>query len=268
MHEMSNLLAQHGLVIVFVNVLLAQLGIPLPAVPMLIVAGAFVAQGDIALPALMLAAVAASLLGDTPWYLAGRRFGYRILRTLCRIAVEPDSCVKQTEGIFERWGAPSLMVAKFIPGFATVAPPLAGTMRLPFPRFLIYSVIGAALWAAVPVAAGAVFHTEVEWVIGRLEDMGAGALLLIVAVVAAYVGIKAFERYMLIRLLRMVRVGVAELHEMLGHEVKPVVLDVRAPAMRRLDPRRIPGAIAVDMVAPERYLDSVPPDRDVVVYCS
>ena len=125
MQEMINLLSQHGLTIVFVNVLLTQLGAPVPAMPLLVVAGAFVAQGQLAPVPLLAVTIAASLLGDTPWYLAGRRYGYRVLRTLCRVALEPDSCVKQTENIFERWGPPSLMVAKYVPGFATVAPPLA-----------------------------------------------------------------------------------------------------------------------------------------------
>ena len=127
MEQMVSLLAQHGLALVFANVLLAQAGIPIPAVPILVVAGAFVAQGQIALAPLVLVSVVASLIGDTLWYVAGRRYGYGVLRTLCRVAIEPDSCVKQTENIFERWGAPSLVLAKYVPGFSTVAPPLAGT---------------------------------------------------------------------------------------------------------------------------------------------
>lgn len=268
MQEMSNLLAQHGLLLVFANVLLTQIGIPLPAVPMLIVAGAFAAQGLLALPALIAVTVAASLLGDTPWYFAGRRYGYRILKTLCRVSIEPDSCVKQTENIFERWGAPSLTVAKFIPGFATVAPPLAGTMRLGFGTFAFYSSVGALLWAAVPIAAGVFFRTEVEWVLSRLENMGAGALLLIAAAIAVYIGIKLVERYLLLRFLRTVRIGVEELRQMIAQGKMPVILDVRSVSARKFDPRRIPGAIAVDMVAPELHLALVPPDRDVVVYCS
>src|ERR1044071_6301421 len=120
--------------------------------PILILAGALVADGTLHVLPLAIAVVIASLIGDTPWYFAGRRYGYRVLRTLCRISIEPDSCVKQTENIFGRWGPPSLLVAKYIPGFSTVAPPLAGTMGLSFPRFLIYSSAAALLWAAVPVA--------------------------------------------------------------------------------------------------------------------
>jgi membrane protein DedA with SNARE-associated domain len=268
MQELTTLLAQHGLMIVFANVLLTQVGVPVPAVPMLVVAGAFVAQGELAAAPLIAVAVIASLMGDAPWYLAGRRYGYRILRTLCRVAIEPDSCVKQTEGIFERWGAPSLMVAKYIPGFATVAPPLAGTMKLGVPRFLLYSSAAALLWAAFPIAVGALFHAEVERALAWLEGMGAGALAMIVAVLALYVAVKFVERYLLIRFLRMVRIDVAELHEMIVRGEAPVILDARSPSARRYDPRRIPGALAVDMVAPERYLVHVLPERDVVVYCS
>lgn len=265
---MTGLLARHGVALVFANVLLVQLGLPLPAVPLLIVAGALAAQGQIEVTMLLAVAVAASLLGDTPWYFAGRRYGYRILRTLCRVAIEPDSCVRQTENIFARWGPASLMVAKLIPGFATISPPLAGTMGLGFGRFLAYSAVAAALWAGVSVAAGAIFHAEVEWVLARLEEMGAGALAVIIGVIVGYAALKAVERYLLIRFLRMVRIGVRELKEMMERELKPVILDVRSEAMRKIDPRRIPGAIAVDMIAPERFLNMMLPDRDVVVYCS
>jgi membrane protein DedA with SNARE-associated domain len=268
MPEMTDLLARHGLALVFVNVLLAQAGVPLPAVPLLVVAGASVMQGEIGLLPLLLTVVAASLMGDIPWYAAGRRYGYRILGTLCRVAIEPDSCVRQTESIFARWGGRSLMAAKFIPGFSTVAPPLAGTMRLPFQQFLAYSAVGALAWAAAPVSAGAVFRAEVEWVLARLEDMGAGALAVIGVALAAYLGVKVIERYLLIRFMRMMRIGVDELHRLLQEDVRPVILDARSALARSLDPRHIPGALAVDMVAPERHLSQVSPEREVVVYCS
>jgi len=268
MQEMMNLLSQHGLAIVFANVLLTQVGVPVPAVPMLIVAGAFVAQGQLALVPLLAVTVFASLLGDLPWYLAGRRYGYRILRTLCRVALEPDSCVKQTENIFERWGPPSLMVAKYIPGFATVAPPLAGTMKLAAPWFLLYSAIAALLWAVLPIVIGIAFQAEVERALAWLEGMGTGALIVIAGVIALYVGVKLVERYLLIRFLRMVRITVDELRTVLLDGMPPVILDVRSASARRLDPRHIPGAIPVDMAAPEAHLGAVLPDRDVIVYCS
>jgi membrane protein DedA with SNARE-associated domain len=268
MEEMTSLLAQYGIALVFLNVLLTQSGVPVPAVPILVIAGAFVTQGQIALAPLLLVSVIASLIGDVLWYVAGRIYGYRILRTLCRVAIEPDSCVKQTENIFERWGAPSLMVAKYVPGFSTIAPPLAGTMRVGLPAFLGYSTVAALLWAGLPIALGAIFHAEVGRALDWLESMGSGAAVVIGVIVLAYVAVKTVQRYLMIRFLRMVRIGVTELRELMAKDAKPVVLDVRSAMARKLDPRRIPGAIWVDIVAPQAALVAVPPDRDVVVYCS
>ena len=268
MFELTELLARHGLLLVFVNVLLTQAGIPLPAVPILVVAGALAAQGEFTYTALLLTAISAALLGDIPWYYAGRRYGHRVLRTLCRIAIEPDSCVKQTESIFERWGAPALLVAKYIPGFATVAPPLAGAMQLGFRSFLLFSAAGALLWAAAPVLLGALFHAEVEWALERLTDLGSGALLLIGGAVAVYAAIKAAERYLFLRMLRTVRVSVTELREMMQSATPPVIVDVRSATVRQLDPRHIPGAVPVNLDDAAAALPGIPPDRDVVVYCS
>ena len=268
MQELTGLLAQHGLSLVFANVLLAQGGIPIPALPILVVAGAFVSQGEIALAPLLLVSVVASLIGDVLWYAAGRRYGYGVLRTLCRVAIEPDSCVKQTETIFERWGAPSLVLAKYVPGFSTVAPPLAGTMRVGLAAFLGYSALAALLWAGLPIALGAVFHAEVEHALGWLADMGTGAVMVIAAALLLYIGVKTLERYLLIRFLRMVRISVDELRGLMQADPKPLVLDVRSATARKLDPRRIPGAIAVNMKTPEAALAGVAPGRQIVIYCS
>src|SRR5262245_31194233 len=120
---------RYGVPLVFLNVLAEQLGAPIPAVPALVVAGALTRTGQMSSTHLLLGAVLASLIADYVWYELGRRFGYRILRTLCRISLSPDSCVRDTEARFERWGLKSLLIAKFIPGFSTVAPPLAGAAR-------------------------------------------------------------------------------------------------------------------------------------------
>ncbi|MBI2509485.1 MAG: DedA family protein [Betaproteobacteria bacterium] len=149
MDEMTSLLAQYGLVLVFANVFLTQVGVPVPAIPTLVVAGTLAQRGDLSAAMVLIVAVGASLLGDLPWFVAGRIYGSRAINVLCRVAIEPDTCVKQTETIFERWGAPSLVFAKFIPGFSIVAPPIAGAMRLAVPPFFVFSAIGAAVWAGV-----------------------------------------------------------------------------------------------------------------------
>ena len=268
MEALRQLLSEHGLSLVFANVLVTQLGLPIPALPMLIVAGALLAEGTLHLAPLVVVVVIASLLGDLPWYFAGKRYGYRVLRTLCRISMEPDSCVKQTENIFSKWGPPSLLVAKYIPGFATVAPPLAGTMRVGLGRFVFYSSIAALLWAALPVVGGFFFRREVEWLLARIETMGTGALVVISAAVLIYIAVKAGQRYLLIRFLRMIRINAHDLNAMLQAGATPIILDARSPLAREAEPRRIPGAIAVQLDAVEKIIGAVPPDQDVIVYCS
>ena len=265
---MTGLLAQHGLLLVFANVLLTQAGAPVPSTPILIVAGAWIAQGQLGWGQVLGAATVATLLGNTPWYFAGRRYGHRILRTVCRISMEPDSCVQRTEDVFARWGTVSLIVGKNIPGFATIAPPLAGAMRVSFPRFMAYTAISALLWAVLPLLAGWIFEAEVGWLLSRLEDLGVGALVVVGAVVGLYVISRSIERYLLIRLLRTTRIDVDELRTLMDGDLKPVILDVRSRIAQQLEPRRLPGAVVVDMSAPQVPLVHVPPDRDVVVYCS
>jgi len=265
---LTSLLAQHGLTLVFANVLVAQLGLPLPALPMLVVAGTLVSDGTLRIESLALVVMVASLLGDTPWYYAGRRYGYRVLRTLCRISMEPDSCVKQTENIFARWGPPSLLLAKHIPGFSTVAPPLAGTMGVAYPRFLLYSAAAALLLAAAPVAAGYFFRNEVQSVLDWLESMGTGALAIIAAIVLGYALTKAIQRYLLIRFLHMVRISDTELRALIDSGRTPIILDVRSSLAREAEPRTIPGALPVDLDSVESMLERVLPDAEVVVYCS
>lgn len=268
MEEMTGLLAQYGLALVFVNVFLTQLGAPVPAIPTLVVAGALAQRGDLPAAIVLIVAVGASLLGDLPWFVAGRIYGSRAINVLCRVAIEPDTCVKQTETIFERWGAPSLIVAKFIPGFSIVAPPIAGAMRLGVLPFFVFSAMGALVWAGVAVAVGVIFHAQVDWIINWLAEMGSQAVLVIGTGLVLFIAFRWTERWLLIRWLRMARISADELKGRLQRADRPVVLDVRSNTARRLDPRRIPGAIMVEIAEPERHLAGVAPEREVVVYCT
>src|SRR5712692_989890 len=179
MVRLVNLIIQYGVPLVFVNVLLEQLGIPVPAVPTLIVAGALSRENRMSSTHVLLASVAASLIADWIWFMLGRHYGYRILKTLCRISLSPDSCVRDTESKFERWGLKSLLIAKFVPGFSTVAPPLAGAAKRSTVAFLIYDGIGAVLWAGSAVAAGRAFHHAIERVLVALESLGWWAVVIV-----------------------------------------------------------------------------------------
>src|SRR5438128_7631317 len=162
MTALIHLVIHYGVPLVFLNVLLEQLGAPVPALPTLVIAGTLSRNGQMSSTAVMVVSVLASLLADGLWFALGRRYGYRVLRTLCRISLSPDSCVRDTESYFSRWGLRSLLFAKFIPGFSTVAPPLAGAMGSASWEFVIYDGIGAALWAGAGVACGRLFFRAVD----------------------------------------------------------------------------------------------------------
>ena len=266
--QMTLLLAQYGLVFVFVNVFLVQAGVPVPAVPTLIVAGALAAGSGPALPAIVGVAVVGSLIGDAIWYAAGRVYGMRVLQLLCRISISPDSCVRETETRFVRWGPVSLLIAKFVPGFATVAPPLAGALHISCARFLAYSAIGAALWAGAAAGAGLIFYRQIDWLLGELAQMGVYAVILLGIALALFVAFKWYERRRFFRVLRMARISVDELYRLMQEGAQPVVVDVRSSTAREIDPRRVPGAIALDVQNLDAEVDKVPPDREIIVYCT
>jgi membrane protein DedA with SNARE-associated domain/rhodanese-related sulfurtransferase len=264
------LIEQYGLWLVFANVLALQLGLPVPAYPTLIVIGAVSARGDFTAPQVIGVAVGASLIADLAWYVAGARFGRRVLRLMCRLSLSPDSCVRQTENIYERWGAPSLMVAKFVPGFAAVATSMAGVMRTRLASFVLFDAIGALLWSGVAVALGWILRDAVQDAIEVFAQAGRWGLMLLLSAFALYIAVKSVQRYRLIRTLRMARISVDELNDMLNNNERPLVVDVRSPASQKHG--RIPGAVWIDSHAFDESLQAQRLHErtadEVIVYCA
>lgn len=268
MNELSALLAQHGVALVFANVLLTQLGLPLPAIPTMMLAGALAAGGHMSVLQAFWAAVASSLVADVAWFMAGRRYSHRVLAMLCRLSLSPQACVRQTERVFMRWGVASLVIAKFVPGLATVAPPLAGAIRLKAGTFTLFDGIGAALWAGASMLAGWLLGGQIEAMVAWLGRMGGYAAVLLAVLLAAYMAFKWFERLRFLSQLRAARVAVDEVYAMMARGEDPLILDVRSAAALGVDRRRIPRALLIDPDAPDDPLANLPRDREIIVYCS
>ena len=264
---LSNI-GQYGLLIVFVNVLVEQIGLPVPAVPTLVIAGALAADGQLPPAGLFSCSVIACLMADCGWYFIGQNYGISVLKLLCRISLEPDSCVSQTQTRFERWGINSLLVAKFIPGLAIIAPPLAGAMRIGWGRFIVLSAAGAALWVGTAMAAGALFRTQIAVMLGHLGQIGGVAALVVGAALALYIGYKWWERARFFKSLRMARIDVAELYGLLQAGAEPIIVDVRSATARALEPRWIPGALHVPIDEIAKHIEDLPRDREIVLYCA
>jgi len=262
------LVIRYGIPLVWLNVFAEQIGVPIPAVPTLIVAGALSRDNKMSSTHVMVAAIIASLVADWIWFLLGRRYGYRILRLLCRISLSPDSCVRDTEANFEKWGMKSLVIAKFIPGFSTVAPPLAGATGRGTIEFLIYDAAGALLWAGSAVAGGRLFHHAIDRVIARLENLGGWALVFVGGILALWVLVKWAQRARFLKQLRFARITPEVLKEMLDRGEMPIVLDVRTSSSRKIEPRRIPMAIVASGNDIVERLRDVEPHREIVLYCT
>jgi membrane protein DedA with SNARE-associated domain/rhodanese-related sulfurtransferase len=253
---------------VFLNVLLEQLGLPLPAVPTLVVAGALAADHRLPAAALYGLAVAACLLSDSAWYFAGRVYGGRVMSLLCRISLTPDWCVSQTQTSFERWGAKALIVAKFVPGLSLMAPPLAGAVRMGFPRFVGFAALGGALWVGAALLAGVMLRAQIERLLPQVAGIGGAAIVIILVLLGAYILFKWWERRRFYRALRMARISVAELHEQMSRSPAPLVVDVRSPTAQALELRRIPGALHVTVLEVERHMGEFTRDREIILYCT
>jgi membrane protein DedA with SNARE-associated domain len=268
MEQIYELLADYGLAIAFLNVLAAKLGAPVPALPTLLLTGALAARGALSAPLLLLVTTVAAMLADTAWYLAGRKSGMKVLRLLCSVSLSPDSCVRQTEAAYVRYGPLSLVASKFVPGLSTVAAPLAGVWKLAPSRFTLYNAIGALAWAGLCIGAGMIFHDEIDRLIDWLAGFGMVTVQAAAVLLASFIGWKWWQRRRFYRDLRMARISVSELQRMIEAGEAPLVADVRTPEAREIDQRRIPYAIEVDPSDPERALSGLPPGREVVVYCT
>lgn len=274
MQALMSLLVEHGLLLVFLVTLAARAGVPVPAAPLLVMAGGLSAgpAGSPTAPwwwALGLA-ILANLAGDALWFVAGRRFGHRVMGLLCRLSLSPDSCVRQSETMMSRWGGSALLAAKFVPGVSVVAAPMAGALGMSVPRFVAYDVLAGALWSGLFLGLGAAFSQQVDAVLAALADAGLAAGLLLVAVVAGFAGWRWWRRRRFLQSLAMQRISVAELHALQQADgpAAPVLIDVRSATAGQVDPRRIPGAVAVALPDVVAHAASLPRDAQIVLYCN
>src|SRR5471032_419709 len=214
MQTLLHLLEHYGVLIVFGIVLVEQLGLPIPAFPLLIVAGALAVDGDMHFATVLAAALAACLISDFTWFRAGRYFGKRILRLLCRISLSPDYCVSQTEDKFKRWGPKALVVSKFIPGFNSIAAPMSGAMGTSPKRFFFYAILGGLLWSGVGIGIGSFFHTSIDQVLDILSTMGTTALIVLGVLLLMFVSFKYVERKRFHQSVQVDRITVEELQKL------------------------------------------------------
>jgi len=268
MHDVIEFLVRHGETVLFITVFAEQIGLPIPAVPVLLAAGALAGAEKLNLTLAVLLSVAACLSGDVLWYGLGRHRGRLALNLLCRISLEPDSCVRRTENFFTRHGIRALIFAKFIPGLSTLAPTLAGLFQISARRFLLYNGLGALLWSFSFIAAGYLFSNQLELLAEQAARFGESAVMLFGGIFAGYLAYKFLYRQWLLRELRIARITSDELKQLMDDGRSVLVVDLRGALDHEADPYTIPGALRIPAEQFEQHHHHIPRDQDVILFCA
>ena len=264
----SYLLLQHGYLVLFAYVLAVALGLPLPADPLLLLMGAMVGNHRYSFIASLLAAVFPALIGDIFWYELGHFRGRSILGLLCRLSLEPDSCVRKTEATFAKRGSRALLFAKFIPGISLVSVSLAGISKLRYWRFLLADLWGCILWAGAYLLVGRLFYRQVDSVILMLGLFGRRAGLIVLALIALYISTKYVQRRLFIRKLRVNRITPHQLQELLASGEPITIIDLRDQAELERDGMKIPGAFVLRLDELRSRSHEIPRDQQIILYCT
>jgi len=269
MRPLIELLIQHDFLLIFLVTLAARVGAPLPAAPLLVIAGGLAAAGRLSGPSLVVAAVLANVLGDAVWFMAGRLHGHRVLRLLCRVSLSPDVCVRQSESLIARWGGSSLLAAKFLPGISVVAAPMAGALGMGWRRFIAYDAIAGLVWTLCFLGLGLVFSDQIQDVLDALANAGKWAFITIAVLLAGAVALRWWRRHTTARLQGEVeRISVEDASALLDQDMAPLFIDVRSETGRAADPRTLPGALNIPLARLAEKAGQLPKDRLLVLYCN
>jgi len=268
MNETIQFLIRHGYTLLFFWILFEQLGLPIPAAPLLIAAGVLAGIGQLNFALVFGVSVVASLLSDHFWYQIGRYRGSKVLSLLCRISLDPDSCVRKTKEIFARHGARSLLVAKFIPGMTAVAPPLAGIFHMRPLRFLLFNGLGAFFWVGIFISVGYLFSHQIEHLAADTSGMGPWIGLIVPGCLAAYIAWKYIQRRRFLHQLAIVRITPEEVKQRLDAGEALLILDMRDALEFEIEPYTLPGAFQLPIEQLDEKHHEIPRDRDIILYCT
>ena len=264
---------QYAYGILFLWVLVEQLGIPVPSIPVLLTAGTLSATHKVHASYALLAVLAACVIADSMWYFLGRRYGGGILKLLCRLSLEASTCVSKTEGYFNKRGAVTLLFAKFVPGLSTVAAPIAGQTGMPYARFFLYDLAGSLIWAETYLLAGRFFGDVAQKSAPFFHLLSHFAFGVFVLMVLGFMAYRVFKQRRFLTQVRAMRLDPEELKQMMDRakfsgNIAPFMVDLRHPLDYLPDPRVIPGSVRISPNEIALHHERIPRDRDVILYCT
>lgn len=268
MHKTLEFVVEHGYVLLLGWVFAEQIGLPVPSIPVLMAAGALAGAERMDFISALGVALLGSLAADTIWYYLGRRRGMQVLQFICKISLKPDSCVRRTEGVFSKHGARSLLVAKFVPGLSTVAPPMAGIFHMKRRRFLLFDGLGTLLWAGSFMTLGFLFTDQIEVIAEYMAKLGSWLLVVLAGALASYIAWKFTARQKFLRELRIARITPEELKKKIDAGEHLTIVDLRHSVDFEADPETIPGAFRMDADELEKKNELLPRNGEIILYCT
>ena len=268
MFSFHNLLLNHGYLLLFVYVLVVSLGLPIPVDPLFLLMGAQAGDHRYSFFLALLVSMSPALLGDVLWYQIGKYRGRSVLSLLCKLSLEPDTCVRKTESAFSSRGSDALLFAKFVPGMSLVSVTLAGISRMPFWRFLLADAAGCALWAGAYLLLGWMFHKQVDKIIELLGLYGRRAGLVIVSLLALYLAYKYFQRRRFLRNLRINRITPEQVRELLDTGQPLTIVDLRHPSEVERVGIKIPSALVLRPEDLRSRSHEISREHEIILYCT
>jgi membrane protein DedA with SNARE-associated domain/rhodanese-related sulfurtransferase len=264
---------RHAYAILFLWVLVEQIGIPAPSIPLLLTAGTLSATNRTSAVSALFSVLAACLIADSMWYFLGRRFGSKVLRILCKMSMESSTCVSKTENYFTRRGPVTLLFAKFVPGLSTVAAPIAGQTGMAFPRFLVWDLAGSLVWALSFILGGRFFGDLAKRSQSFFGFLSHFAVLVFVLMVIGFFVYRIVKQRSFMAKVRELRIEPAAVKAMLDQALleaaqQPYIVDLRHPLDYLPDPRVLPGAIRIGPTELALHAEAIPRDRDIILYCT
>ena len=268
MTETIQFISLYGYLLVFVWVMAEQAGLPVPVAPLLLTCGALAGQGRLSLFLTVLIAALGSIASDTVWYHVGKRRGLAVLRLLCKISLEPDTCVRQTEAKFAKFGVRTLLFCKFVPGLNTAAAPLSAVVGIPYPRFAVFAFAGAALWAGTLTLAGFFFSRQIARITDGLQRLGSWAFLMFVGAFIAYIAYRYYDRVRFLNQVKGDRITPQELKVQLDLGETVTIIDLRHPLDLLPDPHTLPHALRISPEDLEQRHGEITRDGEIVLFCT
>jgi membrane protein DedA with SNARE-associated domain len=261
------LLIAHGYSILFVMALAERLGLPLLLTPVLLAVGVLAGTGSMSVTSAILIATVACIIGDTVWFEIARSKGAVVMRWLCKLSLETDTCVRKSQAQFDKRAHWFILTSKFIPGISHIAPAAAGATKYPRGDFFMLNAAGSALWIVVTVFAAYVSTKKLD-VGGAVIAFVPVILLLFFVLIVMNVFMKAYYRRQFIKEVAASRIEPQELNSQIEAGDEPFVVDLRHPLDFLTDPRIVPGAVRISPDELAAHINAIPKDRDIILYCT